>query len=58
VRIVGDEEVEKNFTPKYRPWQQRIAFVPDGDLFHRPFKSGKADRSSPTTIERFVPETA
>ena len=23
----------KHFTPKYRPWQQRIAFVPDGDLF-------------------------
>ena len=24
------EEVEKNFTPTYRPWRQRIAFVPDG----------------------------
>jgi len=23
----------KHFTPKYRPWQQRLAFVPDGDLF-------------------------
>jgi cation diffusion facilitator CzcD-associated flavoprotein CzcO len=23
----------KHFTPSYRPWQQRIAFVPDGDLF-------------------------
>ena len=22
-----------HFTPKYRPWQQRLAFVPDGDLF-------------------------
>lgn len=30
---VGDELVEKHFTPPYRPWQQRIAFVPDGDLF-------------------------
>ena len=25
--------VEKHFTPRYRPWQQRLAFVPDGDLF-------------------------
>ena len=22
-----------HFTPRYRPWRQRIAFVPDGDLF-------------------------
>jgi len=52
--IVGDEEVEKNFTPKYRPWQQRIAFVPNGDLFHG-IKSGKADVVT-DEIERFVPE--
>ena len=26
-------DVAKHFTPKYRPWQQRLAFVPDGDLF-------------------------
>jgi monooxygenase len=26
-------DVEKHFTPRYRPWQQRIAVVPDGDLF-------------------------
>jgi cation diffusion facilitator CzcD-associated flavoprotein CzcO len=38
---VGDEEVEKNFTPRYRPWQQRLAFVPDGDLF-RGILAGKA----------------
>lgn len=25
--------VDKHFTPTYRPWQQRLAFVPDGDLF-------------------------
>jgi cation diffusion facilitator CzcD-associated flavoprotein CzcO len=28
-----DFDVEKHFTPKYRPWRQRIAFVPDGDIF-------------------------
>jgi cation diffusion facilitator CzcD-associated flavoprotein CzcO len=26
-------DMAKHFTPKYRPWQQRLAFVPDGDLF-------------------------
>lgn len=26
-------DVEKHFGPRYRPWQQRIAFVPDGDIF-------------------------
>ena len=26
-------DVETHFTPTYRPWQQRLAMVPDGDLF-------------------------
>ncbi len=26
-------DVETHFTPRYRPWQQRLALVPDGDLF-------------------------
>ncbi|MBI4884388.1 MAG: NAD(P)/FAD-dependent oxidoreductase [Actinobacteria bacterium] len=30
-----------HFTPKYRPWQQRLAFVPDGDLFAG-IRAGKA----------------
>jgi cation diffusion facilitator CzcD-associated flavoprotein CzcO len=30
-----------NFTPTYRPWRQRIAFVPDADLF-KGIESGKA----------------
>ena len=34
-------DIDKHFTPKYRPWQQRLAFVPDGDLFAG-IKSGKA----------------
>jgi cation diffusion facilitator CzcD-associated flavoprotein CzcO len=25
--------VETHFTPPYRPWRQRIAFIPDADLF-------------------------
>lgn len=34
-------DVEKHFSPAYRPWQQRIACVPDGDLF-KAVKNGKA----------------
>ena len=31
---LGDDyDMAPHFTPKYRPWQQRLAFVPDGDLF-------------------------
>jgi cation diffusion facilitator CzcD-associated flavoprotein CzcO len=36
-----DYDIETHFTPKYRPWRQRIAFVPDADLFQG-IKSGKA----------------
>jgi cation diffusion facilitator CzcD-associated flavoprotein CzcO len=36
-----DYDVERHFTPAYRPWQQRLAFVPDGDLFTG-IRSGKA----------------
>ncbi|AAK23329.1 flavin-containing monooxygenase [Caulobacter vibrioides] len=36
-----DFDVAKHFTPRYRPWRQRIAFVPDGDLFQG-VASGKA----------------
>lgn len=28
-----DYDIERHFTPTYRPWRQRIAFVPDADLF-------------------------
>ena len=33
--------VGKHFTPTYRPWRQRIAFVPDGDIF-KAVTDGKA----------------
>jgi cation diffusion facilitator CzcD-associated flavoprotein CzcO len=36
-----DYDIETHFTPSYRPWRQRIAFVPDADLFQG-IKSGKA----------------
>jgi cation diffusion facilitator CzcD-associated flavoprotein CzcO len=28
-----DYDIDTHFTPKYRPWRQRIAFIPNGDLF-------------------------
>ncbi len=34
-------DVDKHFNPAYRPWQQRIALVPDGDLFQA-IKAGQA----------------
>ena len=36
-----DFDMETHLTPGYRPWRQRIAFVPDGDLFQG-IISGKA----------------
>jgi cation diffusion facilitator CzcD-associated flavoprotein CzcO len=50
--FVGPEITEKHFTPRYRPWRQRIAFVPDGDIF----KSIQAGKASVVTgeIERFT----
>jgi cation diffusion facilitator CzcD-associated flavoprotein CzcO len=35
-------DVDTHFTPAYRPWRQRLAFVPDGDLFAG-ISSGKAE---------------
>jgi cation diffusion facilitator CzcD-associated flavoprotein CzcO len=36
-----DEELLRHFTPSYKPWDQRLCLVPDGDLFHA-VKEGKA----------------
>ena len=35
-------DVDTHFTPRYNPWDQRVCFVPDGDLFDA-IKSGKAE---------------
>ena len=34
-------DVERHFTPRYNPWDQRLCLVPDDDLF-RAIQSGKA----------------
>ena len=36
-----DYDVEKHFTPRYNPWDQRMCLVPDSDLFNS-IKCGKA----------------
>ncbi|WP_240606450.1 flavin-containing monooxygenase [Phenylobacterium kunshanense] len=50
--FVGPEVTAKHFTPSYRPWRQRIAFVPDGDIFQA-VNQGKASVVT-DEIERFV----
>lgn len=50
--FLPEDEVQKNFTPTYRPWQQRLAFVPDGDLFQG-IAAGKASVVT-GHIERFT----
>lgn len=35
-------DVEKHFTPNYKPWDQRLCVVPDGDLFTA-IREGGAD---------------
>jgi len=47
-----DYDVEKHFTPSYRPWRQRIAFIPDGDLYQG-IADGKASVVT-DEIDRFV----
>ncbi len=37
-----DFDVEKHFTPRYNPWDQRLCLVPDGDLFNVDHVPGKA----------------
>jgi cation diffusion facilitator CzcD-associated flavoprotein CzcO len=48
----SDYDIETHFTPKYRPWRQRIAFIPDGDLLEA-IRAGKV-RVVTDEIERFT----
>ncbi len=45
-------DIERHFTPRYNPWEQRLCLVPDADLFHA-LRSGKAAVVT-DTIERFT----
>jgi cation diffusion facilitator CzcD-associated flavoprotein CzcO len=47
-----DYDIDTHFTPSYRPWRQRIAFIPDGDLLQA-IRDGKASVVT-DGIERFT----
>ncbi|WP_432564444.1 flavin-containing monooxygenase [Kineococcus sp. SYSU DK003] len=40
-RLPQGFDVDRHFTPRYDPWDQRVCFVPDGDLF-RAVRAGAA----------------
>lgn len=46
-------DVDKHFNPSYRPWQQRIAVLPGGDLFEK-VREGTVSVVT-DQIERFTP---
>jgi cation diffusion facilitator CzcD-associated flavoprotein CzcO len=45
-------DVERHFTPRYKPWDQRVCLVPDGDLFEA-LKEGRASVVT-DTIDTFT----
>lgn len=47
-----DVDVDRHFTPRYDPWDQRLCLVPDADLFTA-VREGAADVVT-DTIERFT----
>ena len=47
-------DVETYFTPTYKPWDQRVCVVPDGDLF-RAIRKGRASVAT-DRIARFLPD--
>lgn len=47
-------DVKAHFTPRYAPWKQRVAVIPDGDMF-RAIAKGQASVVT-DTIDRFVPK--
>ncbi|MBL8554829.1 MAG: NAD(P)/FAD-dependent oxidoreductase [Phenylobacterium sp.] len=51
--FVGPDVTAAHFTPRYLPWRQRIAFVPDGDIFQAVLK-GQASVAD-GEIETFTP---
>lgn len=54
-RAIGAEAYdERDFTPPYQPWDQRLCIVPNGDFFAA-VRSGDAAVVT-DTIEEFVPE--
>ena len=46
-------DIARHFTPAYRPWQQRLAYLPDGDLF-KGICAGSASIET-DDIDHFIP---
>ncbi|TDZ91691.1 flavin-containing monooxygenase [Mycobacteroides salmoniphilum] len=53
-RQLPDFDLDKHFTPKYNPWDQRLCVVPDSDLF-RALRKGTASIVT-DRITRFTPK--
>jgi cation diffusion facilitator CzcD-associated flavoprotein CzcO len=51
-RLGSDFDVPRHLNPKYQPWDQRLCFAPDADLFQA-IRGGKADIVT-DTIETFT----
>ena len=51
-RYLPAEEIDRHFTPPYRPWDQRVCKAPDGDIF-RVMRRGAA-RVVTGHIDRFT----
>ena len=49
-QLGADYDIGTHFTPRYKPWDQRLCLVPDGDLF-------KALRSKKASVETDTIET-
>lgn len=50
-----DYDVDRHFSPRYNPWDQRVCLVPDGDLFQA-IRAGKASVVT-DEIERFTADS-
>ncbi|MFY8194837.1 MAG: flavin-containing monooxygenase, partial [Novosphingobium sp.] len=53
-KLLGEHYRPEDFSPPYNPWDQRMCFVPDADLFEA-MKAGKAEIVT-GHIDRFAPE--
>ncbi|RAV31462.1 alpha/beta fold hydrolase [Corynebacterium heidelbergense] len=51
-KFISAEEIERNFTPPYKPWDQRVCKAPDGDFFRA--LAGSRARVVTDRIERFT----
>ena len=50
---IGEGFDARDFTPPYKPWDQRLCLIPDGDLFHA-IRNGKVSIAT-GEVERFTP---